>query len=89
VKVIGQLWITFEWSDWRAADIWWIQGVYVHPDYRRKGLFRALYQHAKAKSQEAGACGLRLYADVGNVKAQDTVCSVYTDLSCEHQLVRT
>lgn len=57
---------------WRAADIWWIQSVYVHPDHRKKGLFRALYLHAKARSREAGACGVRLYVDDGNVKATDT-----------------
>jgi GNAT superfamily N-acetyltransferase len=72
-NVIAQLMITFEWSDWRASDVWWIQSVYVHPEYRRKGLFRALYQHAKTKSQQAGACGLRLYADDSNIKAQETV----------------
>src|SRR5689334_14458476 len=42
-KVAGQLLITHEWSDWRDGDIWWIMSVYVHPDYRRRGVFRALY----------------------------------------------
>lgn len=71
--VIGQLMITYEWSDWRASQIWWIQSVYVSEDRRRQGLFRSLYAHAKSESQKAGACGLRLYADNDNVKAQTTV----------------
>jgi hypothetical protein len=71
--VIAQLMITYEWSDWRAKDIWWIQSVYVHPAHRRQGLFRALYQHAKKESESAGACGLRLYADVENIRAHKTV----------------
>jgi GNAT superfamily N-acetyltransferase len=71
--VIAQLMITYEWSDWRNMDIWWIQSVYVAPPFRRQGLFRLLYQHAKAESQRAGACGLRLYADVGNSRAHCTV----------------
>lgn len=25
--VVGQLMITTEWSDWRAAWVWWIQSV--------------------------------------------------------------
>jgi len=33
--------ITHEWSDWRNGDIWWIQSVYVHADFRRKGVFSA------------------------------------------------
>jgi GNAT superfamily N-acetyltransferase len=74
--------ITFEWSDWRCADVWWIQSVYVHPDHRRQGLFRALYQHAKQKSQDSGACGLRLYADVENAKAQETVRAQRSASSC-------
>ena len=72
--------ITFEWSDWRAMQIWWIQSVYVQPPYRRQGLFRKLYQHAKERSAAEGSCGLRLYADVGNAKALATVC---LEMKCE------
>lgn len=74
-KVIAQLMITYEWSDWRAMDIWWIQSVYVNPSYRRQGLFTALYKHAQEESKKAGACGLRLYADTGNERAHKTVCT--------------
>src|SRR5262245_37483641 len=42
---IGQLMLTYEWSDWRNGWIWWIQSVYVRGDYRRRGIFRALYEH--------------------------------------------
>jgi len=31
-----QLMITFEWSDWRNKNIWWIQSVYVDKEYRNK-----------------------------------------------------
>jgi len=65
--------ITFEWSDWRAAQIWWIQSVFVRPPHRRLGLFKQLYAHAREASRAAGACGLRLYADNSNVNAQKTV----------------
>lgn len=73
--VIAQLMITYEWSDWRAKDIWWIQSVYVAPPHRKQGLFRSLYQHAKAESSKAGACGVRLYADNDNEKALKVVRS--------------
>ena len=40
-RVVGQTMVTFEWSDWRNGWFWWIQSVYVHPDFRRRGVFRA------------------------------------------------
>jgi ribosomal protein S18 acetylase RimI-like enzyme len=68
--VVGQLLITFEWSDWRNRMVWWIQSVYVTPSARRRGVFRALYDHAKREAQAQGAGGLRLYVDVTNSRAQ-------------------
>ena len=68
--VVGQLLITFEWSDWRNRMVWWIQSVYVTPAARRRGVFRALYDHAKREAQAQGAGGLRLYVDVTNSRAQ-------------------
>ena len=40
---VGSLLITFEWSDWRNGTLWWIQSVYVKPEHRRTGIFKALY----------------------------------------------
>jgi ribosomal protein S18 acetylase RimI-like enzyme len=71
-RVVGQLMITHEWSDWRNGDIWWVQSVYVHPNFRRRGLFRALYDHARAEAKAAGAVGLRLYVETNNAAAQST-----------------
>ena len=71
--VVGQLLITYEWSDWRNGNFWWIQSVYVAPKFRRQGVFRALYAHVHrlAKSSRA-VCGLRLYVDADNARAQKT-----------------
>ena len=68
--VVGQLMITHEWSDWRHGDIWWIQSVYVHPDHRKAGAFKALYRHTEQAARAAGAVGLRLYVDEHNAGAQ-------------------
>src|SRR5258706_2931489 len=57
-QVVGCLMITHEWSDWRNGDIWWIQSVYVHPDFRRQGIFSALYCHAANMARVAKAVGL-------------------------------
>jgi GNAT superfamily N-acetyltransferase len=69
-EVVGQLLITFEWSDWRNRMVWWIQSVYVAPIARRRGVLRALYEHAKCEAYAQGAGGLRLYVDVTNSRAQ-------------------
>jgi ribosomal protein S18 acetylase RimI-like enzyme len=65
--------ITYEWSDWRCGDWWWIQSVYVEPAHRRSGVYRALYEHvlelAKATPE---VCGMRLYVERENANAQRT-----------------
>lgn len=69
---IGQVMITREWSDWRNAWFWWLQSVYVAPDFRRRGVFRALYEHVREQARSANACGLRLYVEHDNRGAADT-----------------
>jgi ribosomal protein S18 acetylase RimI-like enzyme len=72
-ETIGQLMVTYEWSDWRNGMIWWIQSVYVHPDWRRKGVFSALYRHVESlAAAEPGVIGLRLYVEENNKRAQRT-----------------
>ena len=70
-RVVGSLLITYEWSDWRNANFWWIQSVYVDPLTRRKGVYSALHKHILdiAKS-DSGVCGVRLYVDRENTVAQ-------------------
>ena len=68
--VVGQLLITYEWSDWRNANFWWIQSVYVHQDWRRQGIFRALYEYVFQQAQMRNdVCGVRLYVEQGNADA--------------------
>jgi len=73
VVVAGQLLITYEWSDWRNGNFWWIQSVYVIEEFRGRGVFRALFDHihtlAKARKD---VCGLRLYMDAHNDTARRT-----------------
>ncbi len=70
--VIGQLMITREWSDWRNGWFWWIQSLYVRADHRGKGVFKALYRHVEKEAESVGdVCGLRLYVDEDNRKAQE------------------
>ncbi len=72
-RVVGQIMITREWSDWRNGHLWWIQSVYVHPDFRRQGVFAALYRHVESLARAAGnVCGLRLYVERDNDRARQT-----------------
>jgi ribosomal protein S18 acetylase RimI-like enzyme len=71
--VVGQVCVTFEWSDWRNGWLWWIQSVYVRKDHRRNGIFRALYQHVHQQAKDDPlVVGLRLYVDHENHVAQQT-----------------
>ena len=70
-KPIGQLMITYEWSDWRNGAFWWIQSVYVVPDRRGLGVFRAMHDHILVKAKaDPRVCGIRLYVERENRRAQ-------------------
>ncbi len=71
--VVGQAAVTREWSDWRNGWVWWFQSVYVHPDHRRRGVFRALHHQIRTEARAAGdVIGLRLYVENSNERAQQT-----------------
>jgi ribosomal protein S18 acetylase RimI-like enzyme len=72
-RVVGSLLITKEWSDWRNGDFWWIQSVYVRPEWRRKGVYKRLYRHVQAlAASDPRVCGFRLYVERENSRAQAT-----------------
>ena len=69
--VVGQLLITYEWSDWRNGVFWWIQSVYVAPSARRRGIYRTMHQHVVREARARGnVCGVRLYVEKENTAAQ-------------------
>jgi len=71
--ILGQLQITFEWSDWRNGWFWWIQSVYVVAEARRMGVFRSLYEHVAALARrDPEVIGLRLYVERDNQQALKT-----------------
>ena len=69
-RVLGQLLVTTEWSDWRNGEIWWIGSVYVAPEHRRRGVYSALHRHVRERARRLGAVGLRLYVDRENRAAR-------------------
>jgi GNAT superfamily N-acetyltransferase len=72
-KVVGQTAHTFEWSDWRNGEIWWIQSVYVDPLYRGCGVFRLLFAHIRQLGEsDTECCGIRLYMERENHSARES-----------------
>jgi len=70
-RLVGQLMITFEWSDWRNGVFWWVQSVYVAPAWRRQGVYRTLHDYIVAKAKaDPQVCGIRLYVEQENRTAQ-------------------
>ena len=84
-QVVGSLMITYEWSDWRNGNVWWIQSVYVVPAHRRRGIYAGLYEHVRAMVEQQPAIrGIRLYVDNCNRAAQE----VYARLGMEGEHYR-
>jgi GNAT superfamily N-acetyltransferase len=70
-EVAGSLMVTTEWSDWRNGDFWWIQSVYVRPEFRRKGVYKRLYRYVqRLAAKRRSVCGFRLYVERGNRRAK-------------------
>jgi ribosomal protein S18 acetylase RimI-like enzyme len=75
--VIASLMITYEWSDWRNGNVWWIQSVYVCPEFRQQRVYAGLYEHVQRMvNADDSLRGIRLYVDRRNTRAQ----SVYKKL---------
>ena len=91
-RIAGSLMVTFEWSDWRSGLIWWIQSVYVQPSFRRRGVFRRLYQFVQTQAaKRPDVCGIRLYVEQSNHTAkqayadagmQQTSYRIYEKMFC-------
>ena len=78
---VGQLMVTYEWSDWRNGWIWWVQSVYVRPEFRRQGVYRRLYRRLQAMAEAQGDVrGIRLYVMRENLTAKRT----YESLGMRH-----
>jgi ribosomal protein S18 acetylase RimI-like enzyme len=79
--VVGQVMITYEWSDWRNGNLWWLQSVYVKMELRRAGVFRALFCHLQELARgQTDVRGIRLYMHGDNLQARRS----YEKLGMKH-----
>jgi RimJ/RimL family protein N-acetyltransferase len=58
-----------EWSDWSAGYYWWIQSMYIKPDYRGKGYMDLLLDAIRSEMKEQNGLELRLYVHENNQAA--------------------
>ena len=84
-KAVGSLMLTREWSDWNNGWYWWIQSVYVAPDYRRQGVYKSMYQAVCTDAKQQNVAQVRLYVDKTNTRGQ----KVYSSLGMQesHYLI--
>ena len=70
-QIVGVALTTYEWSDWRNGVVWWIQSVYVYPEFRKQGIYSGIYAFIRGLAQSDPAVrGIRLYVDRRNKPAQ-------------------
>jgi N-acetylglutamate synthase-like GNAT family acetyltransferase len=81
-SIIGQLMITYEWSDWNNKYMWWIQSVYVDKLFRKSGVFNALLNHIKKLAMKNNIKNLKLYVNKKNLIAK----SVYNKIGMSKEL---
>ena len=75
-EIIGQLMITYEWSDWSNKNIWWIQSLYVVKEWRKKGIFTQLLKKVEKLALKNNIKTIRLYVH----KENKTAINVYKNL---------
>ena len=59
--------------------MWWLQSVYVDKAWRKKGVFRRLFEEVWLRAAKEGAGLLRLYVHERNIRAM----KVYNRLGME------
>ncbi len=75
-KTVGSLMLTREWSDWNNGWYWWIQSVYVAPEYRRQGIYKSIYHTVCADAKQQNVAQVRLYVDKTNTRGQKVYASL-------------
>jgi GNAT superfamily N-acetyltransferase len=68
-RLIGSISVVKEWSDWNAGFYWWIQSIFILPEFRGQGLMEILLEAVKEAARGKEAVELRLYAHRLNKRA--------------------
>ncbi len=68
-EVIGNVSVIREWSNWNGGYYWWIQSLFIQPEFRGVGLVQKLIDTVKEEAQRGGGIELRLYVHSTNTRA--------------------
>lgn len=68
-QLIGCTLITVEWSDWNNAPYWWIQSLYIQPEFRGQGIFEQLLSTLETEAKNQNVSELRLYVEQQHQRA--------------------
>ncbi len=69
-NVVSSLLITYEWSDWRNSNLWYIQSVFVVEEVRGQGIFKSMYNFVMDMAKSEQIMFVRLYVELENEAAQ-------------------
>ena len=67
--LIGSVSVVKEWSDWHAGFYWWIQSMFIQPEYRGQQLMRRLLDKVRREAEDEDALEVRLYVHNDNIRA--------------------
>ncbi len=68
-EIVGNVSVVKEWSNWNAGYYWWIQSMFLLPEFRGRGLMDKLIAAVKEAAGQEAAVDLRLYVHTGNERA--------------------
>ena len=69
--VVASTSVVTEWSNFNGGYYWWIQSLFIVPEYRGRGLVELLLDNLTEAAREAQALDLRLYVHLSNQRAQN------------------
>jgi len=69
-QVIGNISVLKEWSNWNAGYYWWIQSMYIRPEYRGKNGMKWLVDQVRETAIRENALEIRLYVHQDNLRAR-------------------
>ena len=72
-QIVGIVRVSPEWSPYREATFWWLENVYVVPEWRRRGVYTKMHLLIlEAARKDESICGVRLHTDYDNIPARRT-----------------
>lgn len=69
-EIIGNVSVVKEWSNWNAGFFWWVQSMFIAPEYRGQKLMSHLIEAVREAAIKENALDVRLLVHQENRRAQ-------------------